>query len=174
MDRRSFLKSSLGVAAGIMLPTGALATIIKPRELCFYHTHTGGRIEIEYTPGNYRGPVRHALEDFLRDFRTGEKHAFDPNLFDSLCAIQDCCRKQASFEIISAYRSPKTNALLRKNSSGVARKSFHMQGRAIDIRVTELPTSMLRDLAMNLHNGGVGYYPKSDFIHIDTGPKRNW
>ena len=174
MNRRSFLISSMCAAAGLLLPTGALATIVKPRQLCFYHTHTGEKIEIEYTPGKYRAPVRHALEDFLRDFRTGEKHPLDPHLFDSLCAIQDCCGRQTSFEVISAYRSPKTNAYLRQNSSGVARKSLHMQGRAIDIRVSELPTGMLRDLALQIHNGGVGYYPKSDFIHIDTGRKRNW
>ncbi len=174
MNRRSFLISSLCVTAGLMLPTGALATIMKPRQLCFYHTHTGEQIEIEYTPGKYHAPVRHALEDFLRDFRTGEKHSLDPHLFDSLCAIQDCCGRQASFEVISGYRSPKTNAYLRKNSSGVAKKSLHMQGRAIDIRISGMPTNMLRDLAMQLHNGGVGYYPKSDFVHIDTGRKRNW
>ena len=174
MNRRSFLISSLCATAGLLLPTGALATIKKPRQLRFYHTHTGEKIEIEYTPGKYRAPVRHALEDFLRDFRTGEKHPLDPHLFDSLCAIQDCCGRQTSFEVISAYRSPKTNAYLRKNSSGVAQKSLHMQGRAIDIRVSEMPTRMLRDLAKQIHNGGVGYYPKSDFVHIDTGTKRSW
>jgi uncharacterized protein YcbK (DUF882 family) len=176
MNRRSFLKSSLCATAGLLLPTAAFASIVKPkpRHLCFYHTHTGEKIEIEYTPGKYRAPVRNALEDFLRDFRTGERHSLDPHLFDSLCAIQDCCGRQASFEVISGYRSPKTNAYLRQNSSGVAKKSLHMQGRAIDIRVSELPTSMLRDLALQLHNGGVGYYPKSDFVHIDTGRKRSW
>ena len=174
MNRRSFLISSLCVAGGLILPTGALATIMKPRQLCFYHTHTGEKIEIEYTPGKYRAPVRHALEDFLRDFRTGEKHPLDPHLFDSLCAIQDCCGRQTSFEVISGYRSPKTNAYLRKYSSGVAQKSLHMQGRALDIRVSDMPTRMLRDLAKQLHNGGVGYYPKSDFVHIDTGKKRSW
>jgi uncharacterized protein YcbK (DUF882 family) len=174
MSRRSFLISSLCATAGLLLPSGALATISKPRQLSFYHTHTGKTLEIEYTPGKYRAPVRKALEQFLCDFRTGEKHPIDPHLFDSLCAIQDCCGRRTSFEIISGYRSPKTNAYLRKQSSGVAKKSFHMQGRAIDIRASEIPSNVLRDLAVQLHNGGVGYYPKSNFIHIDTGIKRSW
>lgn len=174
MSRRSFLSASLCTAAGLLLPDAVLAMKKESKRLRFYHTHTGRNMEIKYSPGGYRGSVRQALEDFLCDFRTGEKHALDPRLFDSLYAIQNRCAQQASFEIISGYRSPKTNAYLRKNSSGVARKSLHMQGRALDIRIPELPTSTLRDLAMQLHDGGVGYYPASDFIHIDTGHKRSW
>lgn len=174
MSRRSFLSASLCTAAGLLLPDTVLAMRKESKRLRFYHTHTGRNMEIKYSPGGYRGSVRQALEDFLCDFRTGEKHALDPRLFDSLYAIQNRCAQQASFEIISGYRSPKTNAYLRKNSSGVARKSLHMQGRALDIRIPELPTSTLRDLAMQLHDGGVGYYPASDFIHIDTGHKRSW
>ncbi len=174
MSRRSFLYASLCTAAGLLLPDAVLAMKKEPKRMRFYHTHTGRKIEIKYIPGGYRGSVRQALEDFLCDFRTGEKHPLDPRLFDSLYVIQNRCGQEASFEIISGYRSPKTNANLRKNSSGVARKSLHMQGRALDIRASGLPTSMLRDLAMQLHDGGVGYYPTSDFIHIDTGRKRSW
>ena len=172
LTRRSFLAASACSAAGLFLPQSLTAAVRKP--LSFYHTHTGERMDIHYTPGEYSGSVRQALEYFLRDFRTGEIHPIDSRLFDSLCAIQDCCSRQTSIEIISGYRSPKTNALLRQKSAGVAKKSYHMQGRAIDIRLTGVPTPMLRDLAVNLHNGGVGFYQKSDFVHIDTGRKRNW
>lgn len=174
MNRRSLLINSLYALGGLVLPDIVRATPAEPRLLTFYHTHTGRHLEVEYTPGSYTRPVKLALEDFLCDFRTGEKHTLDPRLFDSLCAIQDCCGRQASFEVISGYRSPQTNAYLCKTSNGVARKSLHMQGKAIDIRVTELPTKMLRDLALQYHNGGVGYYPKSDFVHLDTGRKRRW
>ncbi len=174
MNRRSFICTSLCAAAGLLLPGSVLATPSPPKSLCFYHTHTGERMEIDYQPGGYKGEVRRSLEYFLRDFRTGEQHALDPALFDSLYTIQNCCGSPVSIEVISAYRSPKTNAYLRKNSSGVARKSLHMQGRALDLRVRELSTKMLRELALKNHHGGVGYYPKSDFIHLDTGHKRSW
>lgn len=174
MNRRSFLCTSLCAAAGLLLPGSVLATPAPPKTLCFHHTHTGERMEIDYRPGGYSGKVRRSLEYFLRDFRTGEQHAFDPALFDSLYTLQNRCGSPVSIEVVSAYRSPTTNAYLRKKSNGVARKSLHMQGRAIDLRVSELSTRVLRDLALKNHDGGVGYYPKSDFIHLDTGRKRSW
>lgn len=174
MNRRAFLSSSVLAAASFLLPDLGLAGIKKFTPLSFYHTHTGERMEILYGPGSYIGSVRQALEYFLRDFRTGEIHQLDPELFDTLCRIKNCCGKTASFEIISGYRSAKTNEFLRKKGSGVAKRSLHMEGRAIDIRLNGLPTKMLRDLAVTLHNGGVGFYPKSDFVHIDTGKKRSW
>ncbi len=176
MNRRTFLTTSATAALGMMVPDSLLAAV-KPEggTLRFYHTHTSERMDIEYAPGVYTGSIRHAFEYFLRDFRTGETHTIDPKLFDTLCAIQQCCSRLTCFEVISGYRSPRTNEFLRKKGSGgVARKSLHMDGRAIDIRVTGLPTDMLKDLAINLHNGGVGYYPDSDFVHIDTGRKRAW
>lgn len=174
LNRRKFLKTSVCAAAGLFVPDILFASTKKFQPLSFYHTHTGERMELLYTPGSYAGSVQRALEYFLRDFRTGDVHSIDPTLLDTLCAIQNCCGKHSAYEIISGYRSPKTNEYLRKHSSGVARKSLHMQGRAIDIRLAGLPTSMLRDLAINIHDGGVGYYPKSNFVHIDTGRKRAW
>lgn len=172
MTRRTFLAASACTAAALVIPSLSLA---RPRQtLNFYHTHTGERLNIDYSPENYDGSIRHALEYFLRDFRTGEMHSIDSRLFDTLCAIQTCCNKQTDFHIISGYRSPKTNAFLRQNSSGVAKKSLHMEGRALDIRMSGLPTRMLRDIAINLHDGGVGYYSGSNFVHIDTGRKRSW
>ena len=118
--------------------------------------------------------MRKELEYFLRDFRTGEVHSIDRRLLDVLTAIQHACSSNSCYEIISGYRSPKTNAFLRKKSSGVAKKSYHMQGRALDIRLAGFKTKRLHNLALKLNDGGVGFYPKSDFIHIDTGKKRNW
>jgi len=174
LSRRRFLTTSACVVAGLLVPDMLFAAKKKFEPLSFYHTHTGERMEILYTPGSYAGSVQKALEYFLRDFRTGEVHPIDPMLLDTLCAIQNCCGKHTAYEVISGYRSPKTNEFLRKNSSGVARKSLHMEGRAVDIRLAGLPTNILRDLAVNIHNGGVGFYPKSDFVHIDTGRKRAW
>ncbi len=174
LSRRAFLLSSVCTAAGLLLPRVVFGAKMTKMPLSFYHTHTGEKMIVHYQPGLYTGSVRRALEYFLRDFRTGEKHPLDPQLFDSLHAIQKCCGKPTPFEVISGYRSPKTNDFLRRKSSGVARKSWHMQGRAVDIRVTGLPTTTLRDLALEQHKGGVGFYAKSDFIHLDTGRQRNW
>ncbi len=174
MSRRAFLLAAASAAATLALPDLGMAGKKRIMPLRFYHTHTGERMVVDYRPGSYGGSVRQALEHFLRDFRTGEVHPLDGRLFDSLCAIQKNCGKPAPFEIISGYRSPKTNAGLRRKSSGVASKSLHMQGRAIDIRVAGLSTKKLRDIALDVHEGGVGYYPQSQFIHIDTGRKRSW
>ena len=98
----------------------------------------------------------------------------DPALLDIICEIQSetgCC---GTIEIISGYRSPQTNAMLRGRSRGVASKSLHLEGRAVDIRITDLPTHKLRDTAIALQRGGVGYYARNDFVHIDTGRVRTW
>ncbi|MBM9604085.1 YcbK family protein [Desulfopila inferna] len=174
LDRRAFLAASAGTAIGLILPKPVFAAKVVSRPLRFYNIHTRERMVVDYTPGSYGGSVRQALEYFLRDFRTGEMHTLDALLFDSLYAIQNNCEVQTSFEVISGYRSPSTNEFLWKTSSGVARNSLHMQGRALDIRVSGLPTKTLRDLALNLHQGGVGFYPSSDFVHLDTGGKRSW
>lgn len=172
--RRFFLLASAQIAAGVIFPSSVLAIPSEPRPLSFYHTHTGERISIDYSPETYSGSVRSALEYFLRDFRTGEVHRIDRRLLDVLTTIQHCCGSHSYYEVISGYRSAKTNEFLRKKSGGVAKKSYHMQGRAIDIRLAGLDTEVLRDLAIKYNRGGVGFYPKSDFVHIDTGRKRIW
>ncbi len=144
-------------------------------ELKFRHTHTDERLNIVYRDS--RGYVKPALERMnwlLRDFRSGEMAQMDPRLFDILHALSLTCGGE-TFEIISAYRSPSTNAMLRKTGGGgVAKRSLHMDGRAIDIRLVGFDTGRLRDAAVSLGLGGVGYYPKSDFLHIDTGNVRTW
>ncbi len=145
------------------------------RELSFYHTHTGKNLAIEYH--NSHGYSDSALDEinrFLSDFRTGEIYPIDKNLLDALFVLQQKTGIENDFEIISAYRSPKTNAKLRKKSSGVAKRSLHMQGKAIDIRLKGYNTRRLRELAVAMKVGGVGYYRRSDFIHMDTGRVRYW
>jgi uncharacterized protein YcbK (DUF882 family) len=110
----------------------------------------------------------------MRDHRTGETKSIDPRLLDLLYAVKKRLGATQPFHIISGYRSPKTNAILRKNAGGVARKSLHIEGKAVDIRLPDAELSALRKVTMDLRGGGVGYYPKSDFIHVDLGLLRYW
>jgi uncharacterized protein YcbK (DUF882 family) len=111
---------------------------------------------------------------FLRDFRTGGIHPIDTRLLDILYRLQKATNSSGTFEVISGYRSPQTNTLLRRTGTGVAQKSLHMKGRAIDIRLSGVETKLLKDIACAMNQGGVGFYAKSDFIHVDTGRVRAW
>ena len=174
LTRRSFLLASAQFAAGILVPSAVLAIPSTPRPLKFHHAHTGEKFSFDYSPETYTASVRKAFEYFLRDFRTGEVHPIDQRLLDVLAKIQHSCNRHSCYEVISGFRSAKTNELLRKTNDGVAKKSYHMQGRAVDIRLKGLNIKTLRDLAVKHNAGGVGFYPKSDFVHIDTGNKRTW
>lgn len=176
MNRRTFVKSSLQLCAGFALssPFASLAAIPEKQVLSFYHTHTGERFQCDFATQGSVPALLDELNRFLRDFRTGDIHPIDPKLFRTLHDIQQISGNHSDIEIISGYRSPKTNSSLRSRSNGVAQKSLHMQGRALDIRLTGLKTSALRDIAASLRHGGVGYYPKSNFVHIDTGKVRFW
>ena len=175
LTRRYFVKKSLYLAAGIVLvsPLESIATLTK-HPMSFYHNHTGERLKIDYSGNGYTSSTSNKLDYLLRDFRTGEVHPIDPKLLDILYSIQQKSGSRGVIEIISGYRSPKTNKLLRSKNGGVARQSLHMKGRALDFRLTDLKTSDLRNVAISLHQGGVGYYSKSDFVHIDTGRFRTW
>lgn len=145
------------------------------RELSFYHTHTGKNLSIVYHDGaSHLTPAMYEINQFLSDFRTGEVYPIDPRLLDALYLLQQKTGVENSFEVISGYRSPKTNAKLRKKSNGVARRSLHMQGKAIDVRLRGFNTKTLRNKAVAMKVGGVGYYSRSDFIHLDTGRVRYW
>jgi uncharacterized protein YcbK (DUF882 family) len=145
------------------------------RTLSFVHTHTGEKLVTTYSQrGCYLPECLAQVNHFLRDFRTGETHPIDPGLLDTLFDLQAHTDRDAAFEVISGYRSPATNSRLRSKSDGVAAHSLHMEGRAIDIRLTGFPTRKLRDLALSLQRGGVGYYASSDFVHVDTGRIRFW
>ena len=159
---------------------GTDATLPPPREykLRFYNTHTNERLEIVYRQGDaYLPSALDRLDHFLRDSRTGDVRHFDPRLFDLLYDLTDSLHDAGGeINVICGYRTPKTNEFLRTRSahSGVAQHSLHMQAEAIDIRLPGIPTSELRDAALRLHRGGVGYYPASNFVHVDVGRVRRW
>lgn len=145
------------------------------RTLSLYNTHTRENITVTfYKNGKYDEVALNKLNLFLRDHRENEAMVMDRMLFTQLWAISKLIETDEPFHIISGYRSPKTNERLRKKSSGVAKFSLHMLGRAIDFRVPGVPTTKLRDTAKLLEAGGVGYYYGSDFVHIDTGDIRHW
>jgi uncharacterized protein YcbK (DUF882 family) len=137
--------------------------------------HTNERLDIEYfREGAYLPDALSAIEVLLRDFRTGERHAIDPSLMDYLVQVAHALGVDPAFSVISGYRSPATNAQLREKSTGVAQRSLHMEGRAIDVRVIGVDCASLAASAENLKRGGVGYYRASDFVHLDTGAFRTW
>jgi uncharacterized protein YcbK (DUF882 family) len=174
MTRRDLLK--LSTAALFSAPlASAQAASPESRHLSLVHTHVNESLSIDYFSGGaYVPEALAALNRLLRDFRTGEEHRIDPALFDLLHDLKALTQTSAPYEIISCYRSPKTNAQLHAQSSGVAEHSLHMQGKAIDVRIRGFDTARLRDLALSLQRGGVGYYQKSDFVHVDTGRVRRW
>lgn len=145
------------------------------RQLSFYHTHTGESLDITYAiGGEYDEDALAEINSFLADFRTGDEIEIDPDLLDLVYDVRASLGSSETFEVISAYRSPKTNGLLRSQISGVALNSQHLLGKAIDVRLRDVKTSELRNAAIALQRGGVGYYEKSDFVHIDTGRVRQW
>lgn len=151
-------------------------TVSLDHHLRLYHRHTGERIEIVYRHGNTLLPEAEArLDYFLRDHRTGEVKHYDPRLFDILSELTESVgHPGAEIDIICGYRSSWSNEFLRSRSAGVAKNSLHMQAHAIDIRIPGVSTIALRDAALALHKGGVGYYPRSGFVHVDTGRVRTW
>ncbi|MFZ0979155.1 MAG: DUF882 domain-containing protein [Candidatus Acidiferrales bacterium] len=144
--------------------------------LRLYHTHTGERLDTVYRRGNEYLPAALAkLDYFLRDHRTGEVHHYDPRVFDILEQLTMAVGHPGTeIDIICGYRTPWSNQFLRTHTEGVAKNSLHMQAQAIDIRIPGVPTSRVRDIALSLHRGGVGYYPHSNFVHVDTGRVRQW
>lgn len=147
------------------------------RELSFYHTHTGKRLNVVYwQDGDYVDSALEEINVFLSDFRTGDRVEMDPVLLDVIFDVRESLGSRGTYQIISAYRSPKTNEMLRNRStsSGVAKKSQHVLGKAIDVRLEGVDTAELRDAAIRLQRGGVGYYENSDFVHMDTGRVRRW
>jgi uncharacterized protein YcbK (DUF882 family) len=144
--------------------------------LRLYHTHTGKRIDVIYRRGDsYLPEALTSLDSFLRDHRTGEVHHFDPRLFDLLSDLTESVgRAGAEINIICGFRTPWSNEFLRHHSSGVAKNSLHMQAEAIDIRLPGTKTFQFRQAALRLGRGGVGYYSRSDFIHVDLGRVRTW
>ncbi len=178
-SRRSFLKLGLMAAGSLVVPGTAMAGLMvvpkQTRSLSFYNLHTGETLNtVYYEKGVYVPGALDQINYILRDFRQNEIKPIDRGLLDLLVRLRDRLGTDAPFQVISGYRSPKTNAMLHARSEGVAAHSLHLDGRAIDIRVPGRTLSNLRRAAISLFGGGVGYYPKSDFVHMDTGRIRYW
>ncbi len=171
----SLLLAGLAVVSGLVVVPDLFGNIGENRTLTFYHTHTGKVLEVTYyQQGDYDPAALAMIRVFLADWRDGRQQDLDPELMDILWRIQLATGNANTWEVISAYRSPQTNEMLRSRSSGVAKKSQHLVGNAIDVRLRGLDLQVLRDTALSLKLGGVGYYPGSDFVHVDTGRVRYW
>lgn len=175
------LLAAVTLLAGILCLSSATgpasaASLVPEYRLHLYHTHTGERIDIVYRKGDaYVSDALQTLDHFLRDHRTGEVRDLDPRLFDLLHDLTAAVGHPGTeIDIICGYRTPWSNEFLRRTTVGVAEHSRHILGEAIDIRIPGTSTSQLRDAALALHRGGVGYYPKSQFVHVDVGPVRRW
>ena len=174
--RRLFLRGlGMAVGAAVLHPGRLLAGPREERLLSFVHTHTHACLSVPYfADGAYLPEGLASLNAFLRDHRTGEEHAIDPALYDILNDLRLATGTKAPFQVISGYRSPRTNAMLRGHGRGVASGSLHLSGRAIDVRLADVGSASLRDAAVELARGGVGYYRGPDFVHVDTGRVRRW
>lgn len=173
--RRLLQFGATAAAAG--LPGAALARVKQggARRLAIHNLHTGEKLDaVYYEGGRYVPSAMRAVNKLLRDYRTGDVYPMRPELIDLLHTLSAKLETKRPFEIISGYRSPRTNAMLHETSSGVASRSLHMDGMATDIRLPGVELSHIRRAALSLERGGVGYYPSSDFVHVDVGPVRRW
>ena len=176
VGRRRFLLGSLGgLAAATGISRRAAAVDVPAHRLSFFHIHTSEKLSIVYRENGAVVPgALTKINHYLRDFRTEQEHDIDVALLDALHELYTTFDSRGNFEVISGYRSPRTNAALRHVTTGVAENSLHIQGQAIDVRLTSAKTTDLRDAAKALRAGGVGYYAESNFVHIDTGAVRSW
>lgn len=176
----SLLCCTLILIGGSALASASSVTVGESQKpdyrLRLYHTHTNEHIDVIYRKGDqYLPDAFDRLNRFLRDHRTGTVHQYDPRVFDLLNQLTASLgRSQSEINIICGYRTPWSNEFLRHRSSAVAQHSLHMQAEAIDIRIPGVSTARLRDAALALHRGGVGYYPASAFVHVDVGRIRRW
>jgi uncharacterized protein YcbK (DUF882 family) len=174
-SRRAFLTTAVIAVPMLAAPVAAFASALEQRCVSFVHTHTGEHLKTTYFRAGQYDPSSIARVNYLlRDFRCGEVASMDVGLLDILYDLQVLADRDSTFEIISGFRSPATNAQLRAKSGGVAEKSLHMQAKALDIRLTGFSTKKLQQLAMSLKRGGVGFYNSSNFVHVDTGRVRYW
>ncbi len=182
VSRRDFCRrTGVGVTAAAVAPLWATDLLASDpstpafRALSFQHLHTGESLSVEYVQaGDYVPDALTAIDHVLRDHYNDAVHSIDPDLLDILHAVVHETGTRSPFRVISGYRSPETNEMLRQRGGGVARNSMHLQGKAIDIRLDDVETADLRDVGLALKRGGVGYYAKSDFVHLDTGRVRRW
>ncbi len=173
-SRRRFLAVTCATAAAVSAgPT--FAKVGSSRTLKMRNLHTGERLNAAYwSNGDYSSSGLKQFNRLLRDHRQNESTRMDPKLLDLVHKLKEKLNYNGEIQIISGYRTAKTNAMLRSRSSGVAKRSYHTRGMAIDLRMPGVPLSKVRRAALDLRLGGVGYYPKSNFVHVDTGPVRRW
>jgi uncharacterized protein YcbK (DUF882 family) len=179
LKRRELLRGGLALATGSLVMAGAGTALAFPeagvRRLGLNNLHTNEVLDVAYWEnGAYVPDALDAVNNVLRDYRTNEIHEIDPHLLDLLVMVQGKVESQGRFEVISGYRSAATNAMLHAESGEVAVHSLHMEGMAIDMRLPVVELANLRDAAMTLGLGGVGFYPTSDFVHADVGRVRTW
>ncbi len=178
--RREILKMGLCGLLGSIVPvigsgSSAYASSGKEWRASMRNAHTGERFDGVYRVGDEYLPEAFAeINYLLRDFRTREMFPMDPRVIDIISLLQRKTGRAHHMEVLSGYRSPRTNAMLNNAGSGVARNSYHMYGQAVDILMPGFRSRKLRQIALDLRAGGVGYYPKSDFVHVDTGKIRSW
>ncbi|HVJ52344.1 MAG TPA: DUF882 domain-containing protein [Aliidongia sp.] len=175
--RRRVLSIGLSIAScALAKPVMAAAALAEPpRHLSFYNLHTGEALRtVFWQDGAYIPDALVEIDRVLRDFRTGSVHSIDKGLLDLLTRLHQRLDTSEPFHVISGYRSPETNAILHERSDGVASHSLHMNGMAIDIRVPDRSLDTLHRAALSLEGGGVGFYPSSDFVHVDVGRVRHW
>jgi uncharacterized protein YcbK (DUF882 family) len=177
LSRRGFLTSLAGAAVTLAAPA-AMASVAAPardRELSFYNIHTGEKLSATFwSHGNYLDDGIEQISWLFRDHRVGSATHIDPKLLDLLHRLQAKVEHKGEFHVISGYRSPATNDKLRKSSSGVAKRSYHMLGQAVDVRLPGFDTLQLHKAAKLLKGGGVGLYASSNFVHLDVGRVRYW
>ncbi|MBI1422451.1 MAG: DUF882 domain-containing protein [Gammaproteobacteria bacterium] len=176
LSRRQFLLMATAGCAATLSPA-AFANVLPrhERSLRLYNLHTGEKLTTTYwVDGEYVNDELAAVNYLLRDYRNDAIDQIDPRLLDQICLLRHKLDSNGTFHIISGYRSQQTNAWLRRHETGVAKNSLHMQGRAIDLRLPGVDLKHVRKAALAMHAGGVGYYPKSNFVHLDTGRPRFW
>lgn len=178
LGRRELLQfgAAAAVFAAFFSPEDALAARLQaPREVRLFNFNTGEHLRAEYwSKGKYLKDALRAVNHLMRDHRNNATHIIDPKLLDLLYALRMRVGANQPFTIISGYRSPESNRNLRSDTGGVARHSLHMDGKAVDIRLPGLSLKGLHQAALRLRVGGVGFYQRSDFVHIDVGPLRRW
>lgn len=174
-SRRWFLASAAGTLAGLTLAARSGHASLPDRRIELTNPHTGERLNtVFWADGEFVPEAMAEISVMMRDFRSGEVKAIDPDLIEIVYRLRAKLGTRAPIQVVSGYRSAETTAKLLRAGENVARHSFHILGRALDLRVEKVATNDLRRAALALNAGGVGYYPKSGFVHVDTGPVRRW
>jgi uncharacterized protein YcbK (DUF882 family) len=174
--RLLFVRAAALAAPALLLPRRSAAAVPRADVLSFIHIRTGESLSVGWRADGGADPAAlRRIDRLLRDVRTGDVHPIDPALLEQLHRVARSTGTREPFQVISGFRSPRTNEMLRRTGGGgVARASLHLEGRAIDVRLADVPLATLRDAACELRAGGVGFYPSDGFVHLDTGRVRAW